>query len=302
MYICLDLGGTHLRGTWLDEQGRHGPVLVLPRKKTLEGTKEVLSELIIRLKNSCPGQVKKIGLATAGPFDRQGKVYLSPTNMPELSGFKVGSFIQEQFALDLILENDAQAAALGEVWQGGLKGENQAIVLTLGTGVGSGVIFDGRIWRAAHDTGPELGHIYLGEGPIERCGCGQFGCAETWLNKKALLDLFARHDLVLNDPKEIWPYIRNEHTGAIKALQEYGHRLGLFLTQLMVIFNIKAIGISGGISSLGSYFLSETWTMLKLRLQKRPWLWPEKIVASVAPQMSALWGMARLIALAMRAD
>jgi len=295
MFICLDLGGTHVRGTWLDEQGKHGPVLVLPRKKTLEGTKEVLSELIIRLKSDCPSQVQKIGLASAGPFDRQGKVYLSPTNMPELSGFKVGSFIQEQFALDVILENDAQAAALGEVWQGGLKGEKHAIVLTLGTGVGSGVIFNTRIWRGAHDTGPELGHIYLGSGLGEKCGCGQVGCAETWLNKKALLDLFAKHELALNDPKEIWPYLKNGHAGSFKALREYGHRLGLFLTQLMIIFDIKAIGLAGGISGLSRYFLTGTWITIKQRLQKRPWLWPEKIVTSPDPQMSALWGMASLM-------
>jgi len=140
MFICVDLGGSNVRGTWMDRSGRFGAVINFSRPRTLDGTRKALDSLIHELMREAPGKAEKIGIASAGPLNLGRGVYLDPTNMPELKGFALSAYIHELFGIVPLLENDAQAAALGEIYQGGLRGEKDALVFTLGTGLGSGVI------------------------------------------------------------------------------------------------------------------------------------------------------------------
>lgn len=296
MFACLDLGGTNIRGTWIDSRGRSGQVDLQPRPRNLEGTKESLISLIGRIQSQAPERLSGIGLATAGPLDHRRKTYLRTSNMPELDHFRVGAFLEEAFSLPVLMENDAQAAALGEVWAGGLAGRTEAVVLTLGTGVGSGVIMGGTIWRANHFTGPELGHIHLGFGR-PRCGCGQEGCAETWLNKQALMDLFQEQGHAVTELREMLPLVRQGDEGAAAAMRHYGERAGLYFSILQVTFGMRAIGLSGGLSSFIPYCEASIWETLKSRFEHRPWWLPETIAVSPDPEMSALKGMARAFVL-----
>ena len=293
MYICIDLGGTNVRGTWVDKEGHYGQVLLLPRPTSLQGTKDCLHDLIRRIMAQTSLSFQGIGLASAGPLDHQKRLYLETTNMPELNHFAVGDFLEECFKLPVIMENDAQAAALGEVWKGSLAGSEQAIVLTLGTGVGSGVIYKGRIWRGGHFTGPELGHIYLGPGLKKKCGCDQVGCAETWLQKETLKEIFRSQGLKITSLKELQPLIEGKDQLAIRGLEIYGRRLGLYLSVLQVIFGFEDICLSGGMSWFVPYCKEFIWKSLRYRLQSRQWLLPKNIVSSSNPEMSALLGMAK---------
>ncbi len=301
MYICIDLGGTNLRGTWVDQEGRCGSLIYLARPQSLEGTKQALVDLIRDLLSQAPQEVQGIGLASAGPLDHiQGK-YLITSNMPELDYFQVADFLKSEFGLQVIMENDAQAAALGEVWKGGLAGEEQAVVLTLGTGLGSGVIMQGRIWRAGHFTGPELGHIFLGLEQGRECGCGQYCCAETLLNKQALLQIAAEQGLVLSDLHELQPLLDQNHSQAKKIMQEYGLRLGLFLCILQVVFGFKSIGLGGGLSAFFPYCQEYVWQCMHQKFKCRQWWLPEKIIPSPEPEFSAILGMARAFQLQQQA-
>lgn len=291
---ALDLGGSNIRGAWVDMQGQIGAVKVSPRPQSLEGTKAAVLKLLRTIVDEAPSPLVGVGLASAGPMDQKNKRYLKTTNMPELDFFPVGDFILEEIGLPVVLENDAQAAALGEVFCGGLAGERDALVLTLGTGVGSGVILDGKLWRAAHITGPELGHVYLGPGRGKRCGCGQRGCAETWLNKEALMSLAAEYGVPLTSLRDLDERLASRDERALNVLEAYGHRLGLYFSSLLVIYGVKKIGLSGGLSRLAPYFLAGAWDTMAHRFIQRPWLMPESISISPDPEMSALWGMARL--------
>jgi len=294
MYACLDLGGTNLRGTWIDASGNRGEVVLRGRPRTLEGTRDALLRIIEEIRVSAPEALRGVGLASAGPLDHVSGRYLQTSNMPELDHFRVADFVEERTGLSFVLENDAQAAALGEVWNGALTGSRDAVVLTLGTGVGSGVVFQGRIWRAGHVTGPELGHVHLGFGR-PRCGCGQVGCAETWLNQRALLDLFTERGCFVSDLRQGLERIRDEDPRALGVMEEYGRRLGLFLSILQVVFGLQSIGISGGLSHFLPHCRDTVWRTLRERFHQRQWWLPERIQASPDPEMSALWGMARAI-------
>ena len=310
MFISIDLGGTNIRGTWISPEGECGQVILRPRPQHLEGTKDTLLDLVRTLSAQAPEQVQGIGLATAGPLDHRKRMYLTTTNMPELNHFRVGEFLENQVDIPVRMENDAQAAALGEVWAGGLAGTANAVVVTLGTGVGSGVIMNHEVWRAGHFTGPELGHVYIGPGPKRRCaigpgsvrscGCGQVGCAEAWLQKQTLTDLINRGSFAVEDPKEIFPRLQAQDQGALRILHIYGRRLGLYLSVLQVIFGFTSLGISGGLSAFFPYFEQGMWATLRYRFRQREWWLPERIVPSPDPEMSALLGMARVFVLESR--
>jgi glucokinase len=270
---------------------------LVSRPRTLEGTKEALLSLMASIQKDAPGRIRGVGLATAGPLDHRTRQYLQTSNMPELNFFRVGDFISRETGLAVAMENDGQAAALGETWQGCLAGEPQAVVITLGTGVGSGVIMDGRIWRANHFTGPELGHLYLGPGRGKRCGCGQVGCAETWLNREALLELFLDEGLAGSDLREFHQAVVDKDPRAAKVMGRYGRRLGLFISSLQVVFGTQSVGLSGGLSAYVPYCQQHIWATLKKRFEHRSWWLPERVVASSDPEMSALLGMARILIL-----
>jgi glucokinase len=218
--------------------------------------------------------------------------------MPELNCFAIGEYLENRYGLPLLMENDAQAAALGEVWKGCLEGVTEAVVLTLGTGIGSGVIRNGMIWRANHSTGPELGHIYLGPGRKKVCGCGQVGCAETWLNKQALIDLFHKDGFQVFELRDILGLVQKQDPQVIRIIRQYGHRLGLYISMLQVVFGCDHIGLSGGMSHFVPFCLDTIWQTLRHRFVSRQQWLPKSIGYSPDPEMSGLYGMARLWELA----
>jgi glucokinase len=292
-FICLDIGGTNIRGTWVSSDGECGELVLIKRPKELEGTKEAILDLIYKIKSLCPYEIKGIGVASAGPLDFEKKIYLKTANMPEVDFFPIGAFLEEKFSCPILLENDAQAAALGEIYFGCLQGEKHGITITLGTGVGTGVVINRKIWRALHITGPELGHIYLG-GDRE-CGCGQIGCAETLLNREGLILLAKKYGLSIQRTKELYEMAKTQDPKAVKVLKEFGGTLGLFISVLQTVFGIKNICISGGMSRVVELCLDAVWQTLNERFKQRKWWLPHKILISKEPNLSALYGMGVLL-------
>ncbi len=295
MYICFDIGGTRIKAAWVSSTGKHGKVYVCATPKRLEDTKETILEIIEKIKKEAPLNIKAIGIASAGPLDWENRKYLMPVHLPHLSNFDMGAFLENKTGLPIFMENDAQAAAMGELWLGCLRSEKDAIFITLGTGVGSGVIKDSKIWRANHITGPELGHIYMGLGEDKECGCGQKGCAETYLGKDALMELFFDAGIKISSLEEGILKVKKKEHGTEKIMQEYGKRLGIFLSMLLVVFGIKVIGIGGGLSVFLPYCETYVWNTLKERFKKRSWWLPQKIVKAQNPENSALLGMAAIL-------
>lgn len=293
MFICLDLGGTILRGA-LFEQGKLNYFFLKEHQKNLDSIQTLLKESVKELLQRSEKPVKAIGLASAGPFLAKEQVYLRPPNLPYLANFKVGDFIRQEFNLPFYLENDAQAAALGEVYFGSLQGFKNILYLTLGTGLGSGIVLGGKLFRANLGSGPELGHLF-GNFSGVKCGCGKRGCIETLLQAQALFKLAKKQGMFLSSLEELKVLYLKKDKKAKKVLEIYGQRLGFFVAELIQVFGFEAVGLGGGLTFLGDYFLPFTKKAVQFRLKNRKELYPQKIVLSEEPHKSALWGMRYLL-------
>src|SRR6185295_5049104 len=108
-------------------------------------------------------------------------------NIPSLAGFKLGVALESKLNAPVLIENDANAAALGEMWRGAGRGYRTIICLTLGTGVGSGIILDGELWRGIDGTAGEIGHTSVAPFGSVRCKCGNIGCLEVCASATAIV-------------------------------------------------------------------------------------------------------------------
>jgi len=187
--LGVDIGGTKIAlGRVLADGSLHGAVTRVP--SDIRGSDELLGGLVAAVRREVEGarrdglQVRGVGLGCAGTVDRdRGAVVVSP-NLPLVDAPLV-QVVSEQVGLPVVLDNDANVAVLAEARVGAAAGLRQVAMLTLGTGVGGGLILDGRLYRGATGAAAELGHTIVAAGG-ERCGCGAFGCLEAYASGKAL--------------------------------------------------------------------------------------------------------------------
>ncbi len=188
--IGIDLGGTNIKGGVFDADRR----LVLRRSIATEadrGFEHVFDRLVglirdlIRQAGLKPLDVRGLGLGTPGPLShRRGFIYGSP-NLPGWDDIPLRQRLQAAVGLPVVLDNDANVAALGEFVAGAGRGTRHMVMLTLGTGIGGGVIADGRLLRGHFENAGELGHTIVYPGG-EPCPCGQNGCLERYASANAV--------------------------------------------------------------------------------------------------------------------
>lgn len=179
--IGVDLGGTNMRVAAVSPGGG---ILRVERLKTgaNEGYEAVIKRIVsavISVSQSMAAKPSAVGLAVPGAIDfSKGVVTWSP-NFPGWSAVPVARDVSALLSLPVVIENDANAAAVGEGWAGSARGVGDFVMMTLGTGVGGGVVLDGRVWRGSTGMAGEIGHIPVREaGRV--CGCGKRGCLETY--------------------------------------------------------------------------------------------------------------------------
>jgi glucokinase len=192
--IGLDVGGHGIKGVLAAADGR---VLARDREE-IDGAAERgvaavegrIAALVDRLRNAAPGGAVAaslpVGAGIPGFLDRRDGVLRSSPNFPEWNEIPVARRLSSLLACGVVAENDANCALLGEVWSGAARGERDVLMLTLGTGVGSGFLVDGVLLRGHRGSGAEAGHVALYPGG-RRCGCGRNGCLETYASGPGLL-------------------------------------------------------------------------------------------------------------------
>lgn len=194
--IGMDLGGTAIKFGLLGEDNSLGEIISRPTptdrggegvvEQMVSGARELLEQARRR-----GAEIVGVGIGAPGPLRISEGVIVAMPNIPGMENLPLRDRVGEGLGLPAILENDANAAALGEFLRGAGQAADNMILLTLGTGLGSGIIIDGEILHGAHEMGAEIGHMIVRPGG-EQCGCGQRGCLERYCSAKFLAQRAAR--------------------------------------------------------------------------------------------------------------
>jgi len=235
--IGIDIGGSGLRAAVVQE-GKMGPIVSHSLvDRSVDRVVDAVATLVHKLRPS-----GRIGVCLPG-FIQAGVVRASP-NFPSWSEVPMASKLADRLGRPVSVLNDANAAALG-AWS--CRGEREDLVLlSLGTGVGGGVVIDGRLLLGSGGTGAELGHIHVGG---ERaCGCGARGCLETWISTTGLLSAARQRGQEAADGQDI---VRRADAGerwAIEICDAAAGALGRGLVSLVNIFNPDTVLLTGGLA------------------------------------------------------
>jgi len=272
--IGIDFGGTRIKLGLVDEEGRVQARGLYPTPRD-ESSDVILDRLVEAVNTLLAGaglaidELRGIGLGTPGPLDPDGEQVLFAPNIPGWEGFPLRSRLAERLGRPVVLENDANAAALGEYWVGAGREIKTLIYLGLGTGVGGGIILDGQLWRGAHGAGAEIGHITL-DPTGELCGCGNRGCLETLAAAPAIereaaraieagrapqlaaLVEAARGELT---PKIVAQAASDGDAAAMRIYADVGTWLGAGVATVVNIFDPEMVVIGGGVAGSAALFM-----------------------------------------------
>jgi glucokinase len=271
--IGIDVGGTKVLGGVVTESGE---ILATTRRETpREGGRaltQVIAEVAIELMELYP--VASIGVSAAGFISSDRETVLATPNIAAWNGVNLDKELTLAIGKPIVLENDANAAAWGEFKFGAGRGRNDLMMLTLGTGVGGGLILDGRLFRGAFGIGAELGHLRLvPDGFL--CGCGIRGCLEQYANGGALLrnareainaspelarNLLARGDGTIEGLQgaHITAAARDGDAVALAAFNTLAQYLGAGIASLCAVIDPSCVVLGGGIIEAGEIFLAPT--------------------------------------------
>jgi glucokinase len=258
----LDVGGTFLKAARIGEDGRRGARVEQPvRKQTRD---ELLGQMAaaVRLLEA-EGPVAAVGVGLPGIVDATDRRLRRAPNVPVLSGVDVGGELERLTGRPCFAENDANAAALAEAWIGAGRGSERLLFVTLGTGVGGGLVFGGRIRGGTSGYAGEIGHIQVDPEGVP-CGCGSWGCLETiagipgWERRarEALLggDSTLRTAAVL-DPAAIVAAARSGDSLALELVEEAARAVGVGVAAALSLLNLDRVVLGGGVSRAGEFLL-----------------------------------------------
>ena len=255
----VDLGGTTVKIAYFDETGNMLDKWEIPTV-TEEGGKHILPHIAASIRDFMtayqinPAAVLGIGIGVPGPVDSRGVV-----NKCVNLGWGVFNIAQELTALTgfpVKAGNDANVAALGEYWKGGGRGYENMVFATLGTGVGGGIVIEGKLLHGAHGSGAEIGHMVLNRHETAVCGCGKRGCVEQYCSATGIVRLAGLHGMENVTCKDIFDAAKAGDKVALEVVDEYCEYLGEFLGSLCSVINPEAVVLGGGVSKAGEMLLT----------------------------------------------
>ena len=261
--IGVDIGGTNMPCSLLDESGQ---MIHTVGKRTLpeQGPEDVVSRIsdsIVELskyfkKHIKNGVILGVGIGVPGALDhKKGEIITSP-NLAGWENVPIVRLLEKKIKMPVKMDNDANCAVLGEHWAGAAKGFKNVILITLGTGVGGGIIIEDKIYRGSHGTAGEIGHITIIADGV-KCGCGNHGCLEAYASATAAVRM-ARERLKISDDitaHDIFLKAEAGDASYANILKESGRYLGIGIATLANIFDPDAIIIGGGFFRAEKYLM-----------------------------------------------
>ncbi|MCR5688258.1 MAG: ROK family glucokinase [Lachnospiraceae bacterium] len=265
----VDIGGTTVKMGLFTDQGELLDKWEIPTR-TENGGENILPDIAASIREKIDsgdfgiGDVAGIGLSVPGPVDDSGIVHKC-VNLG-WGEFDISHKMREYIDLPVFAGNDANAAALGEVWKGGGRGCRNVVVVTLGTGVGGGIIVNGKVLSGSIGAGGEIGHIHINDDETEKCGCGKKGCLEqygsaTGIARMASAALAASDEpsvlrnAELLDAKAVFDAVKAGDKLASEVAERFGEILGKGLSIVADVTNPEMFVIGGGVSRAGQIVL-----------------------------------------------
>ena len=265
----VDLGGTTVKLGLFNENSELMEKWEIPTVKANNG-EQILPDIAKAIKGSMKknsisdNDVIGVGIGVPGPVDEKGVIY-------KAANLGWGVFSVKETLSNLLgginveAGNDANVAALGEMWKGGGQGYSNMVAVTLGTGVGGGIIVNGKILTGATGAGGEIGHIHVEDNEDSTCGCGNKGCLEQYSSATGVTRLANIRLSKDNKPsilrqrnvnaKEVWDAVKAGDEIAIEVAKQFGEYLGKGLAAVACVVNPEAFVIGGGVSKAGQILI-----------------------------------------------
>ena len=266
----VDVGGTTVKLGLFDKEGNVLDKWEIPTNKANKGKAilpDIAKSILAKMdeKGIKEEDLAGIGLGAPGAVDDNGTLVGGAVNIG-WEPFNIPDAIHAYINVPVKAANDANAAAFGEMWQGGGKGYNNMVAVTLGTGVGGGIIINGRLLSGATGAGGEIGHIHMNDNETEECGCKNKGCLEQYASATGIVRL-ARRRLAEDDKpsvlrgeelsaKAVFDAVKAGDEVAIEIANRFGEYLGKGLAIVAGVVNPEIFVIGGGVSKAGDILLS----------------------------------------------
>lgn len=261
----VDIGGTTVKLGLFDIEGTILDKWEIKTRVENEG-KAILPDVADAILNKVKEkglkieEIAGIGVGAPGPITEDG--FINKTaNLGWNVKFNLEESLEELTGMKVKAGNDANVAALGEMWKGGAEGYKSLVMLTLGTGVGGGVIINGHIVTGTTGSSGEIGHMHVQDGEEEACGCGCHGCLEQYASATGIVRL-AKRILASSDDKSVlrgreisaktvFDAVKDEDELAIRAAEQFGKYLGTAMANIAAITDPEVFVIGGGVSRAG---------------------------------------------------
>lgn len=265
----VDVGGTTIKMGFFETSGKLIDKWEI-KTDTSNGGENILSDIAKAIDNKLAQEgiskndVQGVGVGVPGPVNSKG-IVLKCVNLG-WGVFNVEEELASLTGLKVKAGNDANVAALGEMWQGAGKGSEDMVMVTLGTGVGGGIIVDGKVIAGANGAGGEIGHITVNDDEIEACNCGQYGCLEQYTSATGIVRMTKRKLAKTDEEtslraveelsaKAIFDEAKKGDKIATELVEELGKILGGTLSNIAAVTNPEVIVIGGGVSKAGQILI-----------------------------------------------
>lgn len=264
----VDLGGTTVKIGLFTPEGEVVEKWEIPTRTQENGSKilpDIADAILAKMQEReiAKESVIGVGIGVPGPVDDAGMVYRAVNLGWDV--FNINETLSGLLGIDVKAGNDANVAALGEMWCGGAKGYKDIVLATLGTGIGGGIITNGKIVTGSRGAGGEIGHMHLVDDEPDACGCGNHGCFEQYGSATGIVRLAKRRlaaseeDSVLRtaqaegtlSAKAVFDAVKDGDKVACEIAEEYGMYLGKGLAEVAAVVNPEVFVLGGGVSKAG---------------------------------------------------
>lgn len=260
--IGVDIGGTKIAAGIVTESAELSDCITVPARAA-QGYDASMAQVRFAIQSVLRPGIRAIGIACPGPLNPRTGVVINPPNLPGWRDVPLAKNVEREYGLPCAVENDANAAALAEARFGAGRGLRSVFYATLGTGIGAGIVIDGKVYHGKNGQAAEGGHVTIDWRSAERCNCGVAGCVEALASGSAISRRYGR------TPEDIARAVLAGDAASTAALDEICEMIGAWLGGIVSLLDPDIVIVGGGMSQIGEPLFSRLRRIVPLRTINR---------------------------------